>query len=83
MTEKHPEALVVEAPAMDKVKIPCTMGKACKYTTPEVGIEYAMQLLDKHLLEVHEQVLPAETKGPGVAPVKVEEEYEVYENTIR
>jgi hypothetical protein len=47
--KNNAEALVVEAPAMEKVTLPCTMGDACEYVTPELGVEYAMQLLDKHL----------------------------------
>ena len=54
---------------MEKVMLPCTMGDTCDYVTPELGVEYAMQLLDKHLLGVHEQG-PAETKGTAAAPVK-------------
>ena len=69
MVKNNAEALVVEAPAMEKVTLPCTMGDACEYVTPELGVEYAMQLLDKHLLGVHEQG-PAETGGPAAAPVK-------------
>ena len=40
----------------------------CEYVIPELGATYAMQLLDKHLLGVHEQE-PAET-GPAADLVK-------------
>ena len=50
MTQKHPfKALVVKAPIMEKVRLPWTKGD-----TSELGVKYAMQLLDKHLLGVYE-----------------------------
>ena len=57
---------------MEKVALPCTMGDACEYVTPELGIEYALKLLDKHLLGVHEQG-PAVASGPAAAPVKAKQ----------
>ena len=56
-SEEPSAAQVVEVPIMEKVMLPCTMGDACEYVTPELGVEYAMQLLDKHLLGVHEHGL--------------------------
>jgi hypothetical protein len=78
--KNNAEALVIEAPAMEKVTLPCTMGDACEYVTPELGVEYAMQLLDKHLLGVHEQG-PAETGGPAAAPPG--EDRENYQAAVR
>ena len=68
MTKNPTEELVVEGHIMEKVKLHCTMGDVCEYLTQELGIEYAMQMLDKHLLGVHEQG-PAEKNGPVAAPV--------------
>ena len=50
VTEEYPADVLVEASIMKKVKLPCTMGDACEYETPELGIEYAMKILDRHLL---------------------------------
>lgn len=46
--------LVVPA-NMEKAKLPCTMGAACDYQTPELEFEQAVKLLDRHLLGAHEQ----------------------------
>ena len=51
---------------MEKVKLPCIMGDTCEYEIPELAVTDTMQLLDKHLLGVHEQE-PAET-GPVADP---------------
>ena len=49
---------------MEKVKLSCPISDSCQYETQELGAEYAMQLLDRHLLGVHKQG-PAETKIPA------------------
>lgn len=66
--QKEPE---VKAPimAVEKVKLACPMSDTCEYETQELGIEYAMQLLDRHLLGVHKQA-PAETTGTVSTPGK-------------
>ena len=49
---------------MEKVKLLCSIGDTCNYVTPELGFAQAKEMLDTHLVVVHDKV-PVVNRAAG------------------